>query len=60
MYYDMECECCGDSLEITGAYLGLIQDAYCEDCGFEGEECDFNCTKLDYGDGEKQYEKEGN
>ena len=51
MYYDMECECCGESLE--------IQDAYCEECGFEGENCGLTCT-LCLEDYEKQYEKEGN
>ena len=58
MYYDMECECCGESLEITGAYLGLIQDAYCERCGFEGEYCGF--CGYDLENIEKQYEPEGN
>jgi hypothetical protein len=53
----MECECCGKSLEITGAYLGLIQDAYCEECGFEGEECGLDCTCEDLESYEKQYEK---
>lgn len=57
MYYDMECECCGVSLEITGAYLGLIQDAYCEDCGFDGEHCLLKCG---HEDPSQQYEKEGN
>jgi hypothetical protein len=60
MYYDMECECCGEPLEITGAYLGLIQDAYCEECGFEGENCGLDCACEDLESYEKQYEKEGN
>ena len=37
MEYDMECEGCKKEVVITGAYLGLIQDAWCEDCGWEGE-----------------------
>tara|TARA_R100000995_G_C3374486_1_gene73234 strand:+ start:328 stop:504 length:177 start_codon:yes stop_codon:yes gene_type:complete len=55
MYYDMECECCGKIVEITGAYLGLIQEAYCEVCGFDGEECGLVCQDLE--SEEKQYEK---
>ena len=37
MEYDMECEGCNEVVTITGAYLGTIDCAWCEDCGWEGE-----------------------
>jgi len=37
MYYYMECEGCKKELEITGAYLSTIEEAWCECCGWEGE-----------------------
>ena len=40
MEYDMECEGCKKEVVITGAYLGIIQDAWCEECGWEGENLD--------------------
>ena len=40
MEYEMECEGCKKEVIITGAYLGLIEDAWCECCGWEGENLD--------------------
>lgn len=37
MYYNMECEGCEVCVIITGGYLGVLKDAWCEDCGWEGE-----------------------
>ena len=33
MEYDMYCVGCSKMVVITGAYLGLIECAWCEDCG---------------------------
>ena len=37
MEYEMNCEGCKKELRIKGAYLGLVEDAWCEECGFWGE-----------------------
>tara|TARA_B000000475_G_C15999025_1_gene448155 strand:+ start:898 stop:1026 length:129 start_codon:yes stop_codon:yes gene_type:complete len=37
MEYDMECEGCEEVVTIRGAYLGTIDCAWCENCGWEGE-----------------------
>ena len=37
MDYYMECEGCEKEVTITGAYLGTISEAWCECCGWEGE-----------------------
>ena len=42
-YYNLECECCGGEFILSGGYIGLMTDLYCEKCGFEGEYCGMEC-----------------
>tara|TARA_R100001463_G_scaffold42066_4_gene88380 strand:- start:15289 stop:15414 length:126 start_codon:yes stop_codon:yes gene_type:complete len=37
MRYDMQCDGCNKEVTIEGAYLGCIEDVWCEECGWEGE-----------------------
>lgn len=46
MEYEDECQCCGEPVYITGAYIGCYDIAYCEDCGWESEFCEENQCKT--------------
>ncbi len=46
MEYEDECQCCGEGVTITGAYIGCYDIAYCEDCGWESEFCNESCEKC--------------
>ena len=37
MEYEMNCEGPEKRLTITGAYIGVLADAWCEECGWNGE-----------------------
>ena len=46
--YDVECECCGDVVTISGGYIGHLDDVYCEDCGYSMDNCDGVCQDKTY------------
>jgi len=43
MEYHDNCNCCKTEIIITGAYLGDYSDCFCEDCGWESENCGGGC-----------------
>ena len=44
--YDERCECCRKDVTISGGYIGMLVDIYCNECGYESEYCERKCKKV--------------